>query len=108
MASGFGPAVARRRAKYFVASERCSGAQAGEGCAPLRSALEVLGAVGFVDQGFLDWKLITIDVEDDIASLLNDVEDIEVDGEGRAEPSCTYRHRMCPREPRGQTSNALL
>lgn len=39
--------------------------------------VKVLGAVGLIDEGESDWKIIAIDVNDPIASQLNDVTDVE-------------------------------
>ncbi|XP_043478355.1 inorganic pyrophosphatase [Leptopilina heterotoma] len=39
--------------------------------------VKVLGALALIDEGETDWKIITIDVNDPIASKLNDVTDIE-------------------------------
>lgn len=39
--------------------------------------VKVLGAMGLIDEGEADWKILTIDVNDPMASQLNDVKDIE-------------------------------
>jgi len=37
----------------------------------------VLGVLAMIDDGELDWKVITVRTEDPLASVLNDVPDIE-------------------------------
>jgi nucleosome-remodeling factor subunit len=39
--------------------------------------VKILGVVALVDEGETDWKLLAIDVEDPLASEMNDVADIE-------------------------------
>lgn len=39
--------------------------------------VKVLGTVALIDEGETDWKLLAIDVEDEMAPKLNDIEDIE-------------------------------
>ena len=36
-----------------------------------------LGVMALVDEGETDWKVIAIDVDDELASQLNDIEDVE-------------------------------
>jgi inorganic pyrophosphatase len=40
-------------------------------------AVKVLGCVGLIDEGEADWKIIAIDVNDPLASKLNDIGDVE-------------------------------
>lgn len=44
--------------------------------------IKVLGALGLIDEGETDWKIIAIDVSDPLASKLNDVNDVEVNMPG--------------------------
>jgi inorganic pyrophosphatase len=39
--------------------------------------VKVLGTMALLDEGETDWKVITIDVNDPLASKLNDIEDVE-------------------------------
>lgn len=39
--------------------------------------VKVLGALGLIDEGEADWKIIAIDVTDPLASKLNDINDVE-------------------------------
>lgn len=39
--------------------------------------VKVLGALGLIDEGEADWKIIAIDINDPIASKLNDINDVE-------------------------------
>ncbi|KAJ3334673.1 Inorganic pyrophosphatase [Gonapodya sp. JEL0774] len=39
--------------------------------------VKVLGTIALIDEGETDWKVITIDVNDPLASKLNDIEDVE-------------------------------
>ena len=39
--------------------------------------VKVLGVMALLDEGETDWKVIAIDVKDPLASLLNDIEDVE-------------------------------
>lgn len=39
--------------------------------------VKVLGIMGLIDEGETDWKIISIDVKDPMASKLNDIEDVE-------------------------------
>merc|ERR1711962_410616 len=39
--------------------------------------VKVLGTLAMIDEGETDWKMIGIDVEDELAPKLNDIEDIE-------------------------------
>lgn len=39
--------------------------------------VKVLGTLAMIDEGETDWKILAIDVEDELASKLNDIEDIE-------------------------------
>jgi len=39
--------------------------------------VKVLGTFALIDEGETDWKVMAIDVEDELASKLNDIEDIE-------------------------------
>ena len=39
--------------------------------------VKVLGVLAMIDDGELDWKLIAINVNDELASQLHDVEDVE-------------------------------
>ena len=43
------------------------------------SVIEVkpLGALGLIDEGEADWKIICIDVNDPLADKLNDINDVE-------------------------------
>eukprot|EP00747_Dinoflagellata_sp_TGD_P118882 gnl/TRDRNA2_/TRDRNA2_172913_c0_seq2.p1 gnl/TRDRNA2_/TRDRNA2_172913_c0~~gnl/TRDRNA2_/TRDRNA2_172913_c0_seq2.p1 ORF type:complete len:355 (+),score=77.23 gnl/TRDRNA2_/TRDRNA2_172913_c0_seq2:53-1066(+) len=41
------------------------------------SRVKVLGALAMIDDGELDWKVIGIDTKDEMASKLNDIEDVE-------------------------------
>lgn len=40
--------------------------------------VKVLGVMALLDEGETDWKVITIDVNDPLASKLNDIKDVEV------------------------------
>ena len=40
-------------------------------------SVKVLGALGLIDEGEADWKIIAIDVNDPLASKLNDIDDVE-------------------------------
>lgn len=40
-------------------------------------SVKVLGILGVVDEGETDWKVIAIDVNDDLANELNDIQDVE-------------------------------
>ena len=39
--------------------------------------VKVLGTFAMIDEGETDWKIMAIDVEDELASKLNDIEDVE-------------------------------
>jgi inorganic pyrophosphatase len=39
--------------------------------------VKVLGALGLIDEGEADWKIIAIDVNDPLAAKLNDINDVE-------------------------------
>lgn len=39
--------------------------------------IKVLGAIGLIDEGESDWKIIAIDVNDPLAEKLNDINDVE-------------------------------
>lgn len=39
--------------------------------------VKILGALGLIDEGEADWKIICIDINDPLASKLNDIEDVE-------------------------------
>ena len=39
--------------------------------------VKVLGTFAMIDEGETDWKIMAIDVEDEMASKLNDIEDVE-------------------------------
>ena len=39
--------------------------------------VKVLGIMALLDEGETDWKVIVVDVNDPIASKLNDIEDVE-------------------------------
>jgi hypothetical protein len=39
--------------------------------------VKILGTLALIDEGETDWKLIAIDINDPLASRLNDVEDVE-------------------------------
>ena len=39
--------------------------------------IKVLGAIGLIDEGESDWKIIGIDVNDPLASKLSDINDVE-------------------------------
>ena len=39
--------------------------------------IKVLGAIGLIDEGESDWKIIAIDVNDPLASKLNDINDVD-------------------------------
>jgi hypothetical protein len=39
--------------------------------------VKVLGALGLIDEGEADWKIIAIDVKDPMADKLNDIDDVE-------------------------------
>lgn len=39
--------------------------------------VKVVGALGLIDEGEADWKIIAIDVNDPLASQLNDIDDVE-------------------------------
>lgn len=39
--------------------------------------VKVLGALGLIDEGEADWKIIAIDINDPLASKLNDINDVE-------------------------------
>jgi len=39
--------------------------------------VKVLGALGLIDEGEADWKILTIDVNDPLANKLNELDDIE-------------------------------
>lgn len=40
--------------------------------------VKVLGALGLIDEGEADWKIIAIDVKDPLAEKLNDITDVDV------------------------------
>lgn len=40
-------------------------------------SVKVLGALGLIDEGEADWKIIAIDVSDPLAEKLNDINDVE-------------------------------
>jgi inorganic pyrophosphatase len=40
--------------------------------------VKVLGAIGLIDEGESDWKIIAIDVTDPLAAQLNDIADVEL------------------------------
>jgi len=40
-------------------------------------AVKVLGVMALIDEGETDWKIIAIDVKDELASQLNDIADVE-------------------------------
>jgi inorganic pyrophosphatase len=39
--------------------------------------VKVLGVMALLDEGETDWKVIVVDVQDPLASKLNDIEDVE-------------------------------
>lgn len=39
--------------------------------------VKVLGAIGLIDEGEADWKIIAIDVHDPLAAKLHDIDDVE-------------------------------
>lgn len=39
--------------------------------------VKVLGIMALLDEGETDWKVIVVDVNDPLASKLNDIEDVE-------------------------------
>lgn len=39
--------------------------------------VKVLGIVAMIDSGETDWKVITINVEDPMAELLHDIDDVK-------------------------------
>lgn len=39
--------------------------------------VKVLGALGLIDEGEADWKILTINIQDPLASELNDLKDVE-------------------------------
>lgn len=39
--------------------------------------VKVLGIMALLDEGETDWKVIVVDVQDPLASKLNDIEDVE-------------------------------
>jgi inorganic pyrophosphatase len=39
--------------------------------------VKVLGALGLIDEGEADWKIVAIDVTDPLAAQLNDIDDVE-------------------------------
>jgi len=41
------------------------------------STVKVLGVLAMIDDGELDWKVVAIDSEDEMASKLNDIDDVE-------------------------------
>jgi inorganic pyrophosphatase len=47
--------------------------------------VKILGVLGLIDAGETDWKVIGISVEDPLAPLLNDVDDLEVHVPGLVE-----------------------
>jgi inorganic pyrophosphatase len=51
--------------------------------------VKILGTLALIDEGETDWKLIAIDVNDPLASRLNDVDDVEA-----VMPGWTIRARM--------------
>ncbi len=46
-------------------------------CCTFSLQAKVLGVLAMIDDGELDWKVITVRTEDPLASVLNDVPDIE-------------------------------
>lgn len=40
--------------------------------------VKVLGALGLIDEGEADWKILAIDINDKLASELNDINDVEL------------------------------
>lgn len=44
--------------------------------------VKVLGALGLIDEGEADWKIICINVEDPMAEKLNDINDVETNMPG--------------------------
>lgn len=40
--------------------------------------VKILGCIAMIDEGELDWKIISIDVNDKLASKINDVVDVEI------------------------------
>lgn len=43
-----------------------------------QKTVKILGALAMIDDGEMDWKLISIDISDKLAPQLNDIEDIEI------------------------------
>jgi inorganic pyrophosphatase len=39
--------------------------------------IKVLGCLGLIDDGELDWKIVAIDIQDDLASKIDDIADVE-------------------------------
>jgi inorganic pyrophosphatase len=39
--------------------------------------VKVLGIMALLDEGETDWKVIVVDINDPLASKLNDIEDVE-------------------------------
>jgi inorganic pyrophosphatase len=39
--------------------------------------VKILGIMALLDEGETDWKVIVVDVQDPLASKLNDIEDVE-------------------------------
>jgi inorganic pyrophosphatase len=47
------------------------------GCVGQVKQVKILGLMALLDEGETDWKIITIDINDPLASKLNDIEDVE-------------------------------
>ena len=66
--------------------------------------VKVLGIMALLDEGETDWKVIVVDVNDPLASKLNDIEDVErhLPGLIRAtnEWFRIYKVRLFPRYPK--------
>lgn len=45
-------------------------------------SVKVLGALGLIDEGEADWKLVVINVNDPLASKLNDIDDLDAEMPG--------------------------
>lgn len=56
--------------------------------------VKVLGALAMVDDGELDWKLLTINENDPLYSQLNDISDIERTLPGYISGSLSFSHSL--------------
>ncbi|KAI8078813.1 inorganic diphosphatase [Halteromyces radiatus] len=67
--------------------------------------VKLLGVFGLIDQGETDWKLVTIDINDPLANMINDIGDVEKHKPGLLKD--TARFFRIYKIPQGKKANTL-